>query len=213
MNYTFNGNMQAYRHIEDVKDLPYSSNCRAYIACKMELDLAMEYLIEELEKAGKLEDTVIVLSGDHYPYGLTEAEIEEILGYDVDSNFEIYHSSLIIWSGDMKETIEIDKPCASVDIFPTLANLFGLPYDSRLLAGRDILSDSDGLVIFANRSFISDYGRYDSTRDKFIPAEGITIPDNYARDMLYGPVSDAFSYSAAILDNDYYSVVLPKDSN
>ena len=93
---------------------------------------------------------------------------------------------------------------------PTLANLFGLDYDSRLLAGRDILSDAPGLVIFSNRSFISELGRYDAASDSFIPAEGASVPENYARDMLYGPVNDAFVYSAAILDNDYYSAVLPR---
>ena len=38
------------------------------------------------------------------------------------------------------------------------------------------------------------------------------MPENYPRDMLYGPVNDAFVYSAAILDNDYYAAVLPTGS-
>ncbi|MGI6029264.1 MAG: LTA synthase family protein [Candidatus Heteroscillospira sp.] len=208
MYYTFVGNTQAWKHRDEVADLPYSENCRAYIACNMEFDLAVEYLLDELEKAGKLEDTVIVISGDHYPYGLTQSEIEEIRGQSVDS-FELYRSSLIIWCGDMDKPIEIDKPCYAADIMPTLANLFGLDYDSRLLAGRDILSDEPGLVIFANRSFISELGRYDSAKDEFTPAPGAEVPESYARDMLYGRVEDAFTYSAAILDKDYYSVVLP----
>ena len=176
----------------------------------MEFDLAVEYLIEQLRQAGKLEDTVIVISGDHYPYGLTLSEIQELRGGPVDTSFELYRSSLIIWSGDMTEPVQMDKPCCSADIMPTLANLFGLDYDSRLLAGRDILSDAPGLVIFSNRSFISELGRYDAASDSFIPAEGASVPENYARDMLYGPVNDAFVYSAAILDNDYYSAVLPR---
>lgn len=212
MYYTFLGNTQAWRHQDDVADLPYSDNCRAYIACNMEFDLAVQYLIEELDAAGRLEDTVIVISGDHYPYGLTQAEIEELRGHSVDS-FELYRSSLIIWSGDMDEPIEVDKPCYAADIMPTLANLFGLDYDSRLLAGRDILSDAPGLVIFANRSFISEYGRYDSATDTFTPNAGVTVAEDYARNMLYGPVDDAFTYSAAILDNDYYSAVLPHNGS
>ena len=213
MYYTFNGNTQAYRHMQDVADLPYSSNCRAYIACNMEFDLAVQELISRLEQAGKLDNTVIVISGDHYPYGLTNAEIEEIRGHSVETNFELYHSSLIIWSGNMEKPIEVDKLCYSADIMPTLANLFGLNYDSRLLSGRDILSDEPGFVIFANRSFISDYGRYDSTKDKFYPNEGVSVPENYARDTLYGRVSNAFTYSAAILDYDYFSLVLPEEAD
>jgi phosphoglycerol transferase MdoB-like AlkP superfamily enzyme len=209
--YTFMGNTQSWKHQEDVADLPYSEGSRAYIACNMEFDLAVQNLMEQLSAAGKLTDTVIVISGDHYPYGLSHGEIEELRGHSVDENFELYRSALILWSGDMTEPIEIEKPCAAVDIMPTLANLFGLDFDSRLLAGRDILSDAPGLVIFANRSFLSEYGRYDSTLDEFIPADGVEVPEDYARDMLYGRVSDAFTYSAAILDNDYYSIVLPDD--
>ncbi|MGE4353253.1 MAG: LTA synthase family protein [Oscillospiraceae bacterium] len=210
MYYTFTGNTQAYRHKDDVADLPYSEDCRAYIACNMEFDLAVQELISRLDEAGKLEDTVIVISGDHYPYGLTNAEIEEIRGGPVD-NFELYHSTLIIWSGDMDKPIEINKLCYSADIMPTLANLFGLDYDSRLLSGRDILSDTPGFVIFANRSFISDYGRYDSTKDTFYPNTGVSVPENYARDTLYGRVSDTFDAAAAILDYDYYAIVMPPD--
>ncbi len=212
MYYTFTGNTQAWKHRDDVADLPYSDNCRAYIACNMEFDLAVQELIERLDEAGKLEDTVIVISGDHYPYGLTNSEISEIRGHEVDAAFELYRSALIIWSGDMRKPIEVDKYCYAADIMPTLANLFGLEYDSRLLAGRDILSDSEGLVIFANRSFISELGRYDALSGTFYPAEGAEIPENYVASMLSGRVADAFTWSAAILDYDYYAVVLPEDS-
>ena len=64
----------------------------------MEFDQAMEYLLEELEKAGKLENTVIVFSGDHYPYGLTIDEIEELNGGPVDETFELYRTTLCILS-------------------------------------------------------------------------------------------------------------------
>ena len=206
MNYTFMGNMMAYRHKSEVADLPYSEPARAYIACQMEFDQAVELLIDELDKAGVLDKTVIVISGDHYPYGLELSQMEEIKGSAIEKNFELYRSTLIIWNSKM-ETVKVGKYCSSLDIMPTLANLFALPYDSRLIAGRDILSDAKPLVIFSNRSFITDLGRYNSKTDTFTANKGAVLPDHYARDML-GVVNNKFKYSAAILDHDYYGVVL-----
>lgn len=40
------------------------------------------------------------------------------------------------------------KYCYDVDILPTISNLLGLEYDSRLMVGQDILSDSEQLVCF-----------------------------------------------------------------
>ena len=45
-----------------------SDGCRAYMACNIELDKAVECLMEELDEAGELENTVIAIAGDHYPY-------------------------------------------------------------------------------------------------------------------------------------------------
>ena len=171
MNYTFMGNMMAFKHKDEVSDLSYSEGPRAYIACNMEFDQAMEYLIDQLDEAGVLDNTVIVISGDHYPYGLEMSEMEEIAGGSIEQTFELYRSTLMIWNSEM-DTVHVDKYCSSLDIMPTLANLFGLDYDSRLVMGRDILSDSDALVIFSDRSFITDYGRYNSSQDTFTVNEG-----------------------------------------
>ena len=55
----------ASRNWNQVKDLPYSHEAKAYLATQVELDKAIGELIKELEVAGKLEDTVIVISPDH----------------------------------------------------------------------------------------------------------------------------------------------------
>ena len=106
----------------------------------------------------------------------------------------------------MAEPVPVKKPCSSLDVLPTLANLFGISYDSRLLAGQDILSDAPGLVEFGDRSFITDLGRYDAKADTFTPAPGATPGEGYARRML-ARVNDSFRYSALILENDYYRLV------
>jgi len=203
MNYSFMGNTMSAKHKDEVAHLDMSESARAYIACQMELDLALEYLLEQLEAAGQLENTVICLSGDHYPYGLEKSAIDELTGHEVDETFELYKSTLILWSGDMTEPVIVDKPCESLDIIPTLSNLFGLDYDSRLLMGQDILSDSPGLVIFSNRSFMTESGRYDSKTDTFTANEGVSVPGGYALRTI-NEIKDMFSNSVKILEQDYY---------
>lgn len=203
MNYNFLGNMMSYKHRDAVAHLEMSEEARAYIACNMELDWAMEYVLEQLEAAGQLENTVICISGDHYPYGMDPATWDELKGGPMDTDFEIFHSTLILWSGDMEEPVHIEKPCCSMDVLPTLLNLFGLEYDSRLLAGQDILSDSPGLVALSNRSFITEEGRYNSTTDEWIPNEGSTVGEDYPG-TIYKQVSGLFKHSGNILLNDYY---------
>lgn len=215
LNYTLEENAMSRRHWDEVKDLPYSDTVKCYLASQMELELAMESLMEQLEAAGKLEDTVIVLSADHYPYGLTDEEYSELLGHEVDPVFELYENTLILWSADMTEPVYVDKYCSSLDVMPTLSNLFGLEYDSRLIMGEDILSDSGGLVIFSNYSFITSHGYYNSTTDQFTCWDG-SEPDYGAVAEMVAEVQNRVAYSAAILDRDYYRIVLngpPREDN
>lgn len=196
------------RHWDAVADLPYSEEVRCYLACQMELELAMESLVSQLEAAGKLDDTVIVLSADHYPYGLTDEQYSELLGHPVDPVFEIYENTLILWSGDMEGTaVHVDKYCSSLDVMPTLSNLFGLEYDSRLIIGSDILSSDEELVIFANYSFINGEGYYNSVTDRFTRWDGAE-PDLEEVAQMVVEVQNRVACSAAILDCDYYRLVL-----
>lgn len=211
LQYSFMGNAMSAKNRDYVKDLPYSEQCKAYVACQIELDRALEYLLKQLEDAGIADKTLIALSADHYPYGLEDSSISEFLGHPVEKNFEIYKSNLIIYAEGM-EPVQIDKPCSSLDIIPTLSNLLGLKYDSRLLMGRDILSDAEPLVIFSNRSFITDKGRYNAETREFTPNEGVEADKNYARS-ISAIINGKFSYSAKILDTNYYSKVLPKPEN
>ena len=206
LNYNREENAMADRHYDEVSGLPYSEGVKCYLACQQELELAMESLVRQLEEAGRLEDTVIVLSADHYPYGLTDEEYSELFGHPVDPVFEIYENSLILWSADLEEPVHVDKYCSSLDVMPTLANLFGLEYDSRLMAGRDILSDEPGLVIFSNYSFLTDLGAYNSTTDVFTMWDGSEPDPDYVAERV-AEVQNRVAYSASILDNDYYRVL------
>ena len=113
-----------------------------------------------------------------------------------------------MYSPSMTEGVRVEKYCSSLDIIPTLSNLFGMEYDSRLLMGRDIFSTSDQLVVFANRSFITEKGMYNSVTREFTPFEGVVLEDEqtYISDMK-NEVNNMFVASAGILDKDYYGIL------
>lgn len=203
MNYTKIGNMMVYRNWDQVKDLPYSNKAKGYLAANIELDKAVGELLSRLEQAGKLEDTVIVISGDHYPYGLTLGEINELSTFERDDKFEKFRMPFLIWSGSMKGPIKVEKIGSSLDVLPTVLNLFGAEFDSRLLMGRDILSDSDSIVIFSDRSFITDKGRYNSLTEQFTSNEGVTVEEGYV-DKINTIIYKKYQMSRLILENDYY---------
>ena len=208
LQYNFGGNAMASKNKALVKDLSYSEHVKAYLACQIELDRAMGELISRLEEAGVAEDTLIAISPDHYPYGLTLDEIGELAGHKVEENFELYKGIFLLWSKGMTP-VQIDKPCSSMDILPTLSNLMGVEYDSRLLMGRDILSDAPPLVIFSNWSWLTDKARYNSKLRKLIPADGeseATITKEY-KTAIAKQVNGKFTYSTKILDKNYYAEI------
>ena len=209
--YSFSGNYMASKNKDLVADLPYSDSVKAYYACNYEFEFAMEYLLDQLEKAGILDDTVIVINADHYPYGLdngfegnTEDYLSELVGHTVDQNFERHKNQLIIYCSSMKEPVYVDDPCYSLDILPTLSNLFGFEFDSRLYTGRDVFSDATPLVLFRNYSWITDMGKYNSSTKEFVPNDGVTVPDDYVS-QVSSVVRSKIYVAARILDLDYYN--------
>ena len=203
--FTFGGNAIAAKNKEHVADLPYSSNVRAYLATQLELEWSMGLLLQRLEEAGVLENTVIVLTADHYPNGLTPEEMGELLGHTPEGNFEIYRNGAFIWKPGMTpETI--DEPCSHLDLLPTLSNLFGLEFDSRLYMGRDVFSDAQPLVMFRNRSWITDEAQYNSQTRKaeFYGAAG--SDDAYVK-AINSEVGNRFAVSTRILENDYWRIL------
>lgn len=174
LDYSFKSNDMSSKNKEYVKDLPYSKEVKAYLSANIELEKAMTKLINSLEENGKLDDTVIVISPDHFPYGLTLDEMNEISKTNRKDKFENYHTSLIVYNSEMEENVIVDKYVSSIDVLPTIYNLFGIEYDSRLLMGKDALSDSNGLVILSDRSWINEKASYNSITDEFKKIENVT---------------------------------------
>lgn len=209
--YDWSSNDMAKKHKEEAlsANLGYSEGPYSYLAAQMELDRALELLIKKLDESGKLEDTVIALVGDHYPYELSINEVNEISSYEKDEVVEVNHSNFILWNSEM-DSVKVKKVGSQLDVIPTIYNLFNLPYDSRLLIGKDILSTTDGLAIFGNRSWVSDKGTYFSSTRNFIPKEGVEVSEDYVNTMNQ-IVNNKINMSKLIIDNNYYQYVIPKN--
>ena len=224
-NYNWGGNAMARKHQAEAQAAypDASETVQAYIACNLELEAAMTYLVEQLEEAGIADDTLIVLTADHYPYQMAAGDVDyynELRGFtDTERDTSRYRNTLIMWSAAIEEPVEVDTPCSSIDIVPTLCNLFGLDYDSRLYSGRDVFAtnyEADQastcmpLVIFANTGFgnswITAAGTYEASTGTFTPNEGITVDDNYVS-LVSQLVQAKYTYAKQMIQQDYYQIL------
>ena len=199
--YNFTTNDIAIKNRDYVDSLEYDDSTKAYLASEIELDRALELLITKLKENNKLDDTVIVMVADHYPYGLELEEINKLSTYKRDDLFEKNHNSLIIWNSKMNNK-NIDKVGMSIDILPTIYNLFGIEYDSRLLAGSDLLSNSEGIAIFNDLSWITGRGKYYSTTGTFTSNN-----DTEYINRINNEVHDKLLFSKNVLINDSYRYI------
>ena len=208
------------KYIDRVKSVVgdrYKQTTLNYICYQMELEEALKKMIEKLEAKGIADDTVIVMTGDHYPYGLEKSTtfknfedyVTDLYGYKYHNSWEQDHNNLILWSGCLEnehkdKAVEISEPCYSLDIVPTLLNLFGLEFDSRLLVGRDVFSDAEPLVLWTNYSWITTKGKYDSSEGTFYPNDGVEYDESYV-EKINRIVSNKLSFSGKVLKTDYYA--------
>ena len=107
----------------------------------------------------------------------------------------------------MEDPVEVEKVCSQVDILPTMLNLLGVEYDSRMLSGIDVLSDQEGMAIFFSRSWITDLGIYSRYTEEFRPAVGVEMtPEEqnvYVENKKY--MADCrLSLGDLIIETDYY---------
>lgn len=195
-------NAMSEKNKDVVADLDYSDTTKAYLASQYEMERMLEELLERLEKRDILDKTVIVLAGDHVPYDNMEV-VDELAGQSFGNDLDAYRSRLIIWSGSMEKPVRVEKVCSSIDILPTMLNLMGAEFDSRLIVGRDILSDSPGLVLFPDRSYITDTYEYNASWDQIV--RGNVSDETFEAMQLY--VADKFTVADNITETGYYSYV------
>lgn len=212
--YTKDGNAFTRKHWDRVKDLKCNDMLKGYYAAQLEFEDALTYLMEQLEAAGIADDTVICISSDHFPYGLDygswsnkNSNLSKLYGYRPSNYVERDHNRLILWCGILEDMdpIVVDTPTCAVDILPTLSNLFGTEYDSRLMVGRDVFSDAMPLMFNVFHDWKTEYGTYIASEYKFYPADdSVEVPEGYV-DAVKTVVRNKLLFSKWLLETDYYS--------
>lgn len=162
-------------------------------------DEAIGQFIDELDKEGILEDTVIVIYGDHdakvkeefyehyYNYNPFTDKVldEDDEGYIPVDDFAYNVNRkvpFIIWSKNKEYApVEVDTVMGMYDCQPTLGNMLG--FDNVYALGTDIFSlekDEENMVIFPNGNFITDTIYYNSQKDSYFDLTNYNNVASYA---------------------------------
>lgn len=220
--YTFGTNAMSKKNKDAVeawceeKGLQYSEEVKAYLAANLELENAVTYIVETLEEKGIADDTVICINADHFPYGLDKDAslgnmpcLSELYGYPVTTYEERDRNRAIIWSGMLEKyaPIEVNTPASSIDLLPTLCNLFDTDWDSRLYPGRDVFSDALPVAFNTNYDWKTDLGTYNAAKKTFTPVnDQVVIPDGYVAGVS-SLVKNKITFCKSVLNYDYYTHV------
>lgn len=160
------------------------------VAGAMETDRMIGELVDKLEASGHLDDTVLVFYADHYNYYMMDDGLNmDIKG--VDNMNMLQNTNFFIWSKDVTPT-QVEKVTASVDVLPTVANLFGLDTTGAFFVGHDGLGDQGGYVFFADGSW------YDGETYWFSKQEEGGDPARSSE------ISQVISMSNSVLAGNYY---------
>lgn len=145
-------------------------------------DEAIGQLIDELDQNGVLDNTVIVIYGDH-DAKLKKSEFKRFYNYDPDTDsvldkddpnykeVDYYQYELnrkvpfIIWSKDNKDKAkETKKIMGMYDVMPTLGNMFG--FKSKYALGHDIFSIDENVVFFPDGNWLTDKMYYNQSKEE-----------------------------------------------
>ena len=161
-------------------------------------DEMFRLMLERLEAEGKLDNTVFVCYTDHYAYGIQDTELLQQKSEEAGSAFLEKTPAFIWWPGC--EGVQIDKVCQTVDLAPTVMNLFGMEVPQNLM-GSDILDDSyEGYAIFPYTTWVKDgtYVKYGEVQwNESMTEEEIQQMNAFVQRYYY--INDA------ILEADYYA--------
>ena len=191
------------KYLSITENSDYSMELRRYMSKLKTLDNSLGILLERLKASNTLDDTVIVLYGDHYPYGLKNSDINSVLSYDL-SDYEVERTPMVIYNSTIKSEV-VDKYSSFVNLTPTVANLFNLDYDPRKYMGTDVFSDEYlNIVAFADGSWKNSEAFYDARTasikyytDKTYTTDEIVNINNM--------VTTKMQVSEAIIRNNYFN--------
>lgn len=176
--------------------VPYMENTRLgnYMKASRYADSAIGEFIQNLDKEGLLDNTVIVIYGDH-DSRIARKEYERLYNYDPytdsildkeDPNYKeidyyFYELNrkvpLIVWSKDKKVKTEVKEVMGMYDVLPTLGNMFN--FSSKYALGNDIFSIDNNMVVFANGNWLTDKVYYNSQKEEYLPLVNDVISADY----------------------------------
>ena len=182
------------------KDL--SEETKNYLACQMNLDKGLNQLLIDLEDRGILNDTIIAIYGDHYPYGVTDdVAISEVLD-DTIYGYEKNRVPFIIYDPSGDTEAQTNHALGSTfDIYPTLCNLFGLDYTKAFVMGVDLLDDNKHEVPFMDGSILTDDFYYNAETGGIDFFNGET--DDYKE--IINIIKNRFEIGKKVISGDYYA--------
>lgn len=198
------------KYLDKFKDLKVPTDLKRYLSKLTEVDLALQTLLEKLEADGTLDNTVIAIFGDHYPYAISQDTLQKMLDYDVTDTIDIDKTPFAIYTPSIKPKV-FDEYTSYINILPTLANLFGLDYDPRLYMGDDLLSDDyESIVIFPNGTWKNEIAYYNANNNKITYFdEEITYTDEDIIN-INKLVASKLQYSTTAIKKNYFNYLKNK---
>lgn len=179
----------------------------AYYAAQMELEIMVSNILTTLQETNRIEDTVLILASDHYPYGLDEESYETAGKPLNEMGLETHNVPFVIYHPELSHQ-RIDDVFGSIDVTPTFANLLGIPYDSDRLMGRDVFAPGDNTVRFQNSSILTEDYYFDI--EAVDPAVSID-PSISEQDIILAFNEMIFmqDINHTLLDTDYQTQITP----
>ena len=199
------------------KSLPYMEGTMLgrYFKSVHYADSAIGEFVNKLDSEGLLENTVLVIYGDH-DAKISKKEYRKFYNYDFETgeqydknnekyvdvdyyNYELNRKvPFIIWTKDSKGSKTLNKKISKVmgmyDAMPTLANMLGFKYKYAL--GHDIFNTDNNIVVFPNGNWVTDKMYYNAQKEEYLLLKDSIVNDdeieknkNYANKLL--EVSDA----------------------
>ena len=155
------------RAVIDYSTVPYTTEAQKEeytraVAQAMETDAFIGGLRERLEADGHAEDTVLVLFTDHYCKYFSDTELIEAIKGETDRNM-LSNVPFVIWTEGITPQV-YDKYVSTMDIAPTIVDLFSLDADLRYYIGNDMFGPDGGVVYFRNYAWY-DGKTYDTGND------------------------------------------------
>lgn len=170
-----------------------------YLSKAKELDLSIQYLIDNLNS---MDDTVLVLFSDHTPFKLQSKDIEAFTHQENIGQF--YDSTpMIIYTPSIQEET-ITKVSSTIDLAPTIANLFDLDYDPRLFMGADLFSTEAPIVIMQSGSWRDQVGKYDVKTATFTRYDPATTHSSESIDAINTRVKQKIAISSQVYLEGYF---------